>query len=98
MDAGIGARAGEVVGRKLWTVGQRTQTLCVTHLPQIAAWADAHYRVGKAARGGRVYSGAEALDEERRVEEIAGMLGGGDRLTQAAREMLERTARAKRGA
>ena len=97
VDAGIGARAGEVVGRKLWTVGQRTQTLCVTHLPQIAAWADAHYRVGKAARGGRVYSGAEALDEERRVEEIAGMLGGGDRLTQAAREMLERTARAKRG-
>ncbi len=98
VDAGIGARAGEVVGRKLWTVGQRTQTLCVTHLPQIAAWADAHYRVGKAARDGRVYSGAEALDEERRVEEIAGMLGGGDRLTQAAREMLDRTARAKRGA
>ena len=98
VDAGIGARAGEAVGRKLWTVGRRTQTLCVTHLPQIAAWADAHFRVGKAARGGRVYSGAEALNEERRVEEIAGMLGGGDRLTQAAREMLERTARAKREA
>ncbi len=98
VDAGIGARAGEVVGRKLWTVGQRAQTLCVTHLPQIAAWADAHFRVGKAVRGGRAYSGAEALAGERRVEEIAGMLGGGDRLTQAAREMLDRAERAKREA
>lgn len=96
VDAGIGARAGEAVGRKLWTVGRSAQTLCVTHLPQIAAWADAHYRVGKAVRGGRAYSGAEALGEEERVAEIAGMLGGGARLEQAAREMLAAAARGKR--
>lgn len=96
VDAGIGARAGEAVGKKLWTVGRSAQTLCVTHLPQIAAWADAHYRVGKAVRGGRAYSGAEALlGEEERVAEIAGMLGGGARLEQAAREMLAAAARRK---
>ena len=95
IDAGIGSRAGEVVGRKLWAVGQRAQVLCVTHLPQIAAWADTHFRVGKAVEDGRTYSGAESLSDAERIDEVAGMLGSGTSVAQAAREMLERAAKAK---
>lgn len=95
IDAGIGSRAGEVVGRKLWAVGRRAQVLCVTHLPQIAAWADTHFRVGKAVEDGRTYSGAESLSEEARVGEVAGMLGSGATVGQVAREMLERAAQGK---
>ncbi len=96
IDAGIGSRAGDVVGRKLWTVGRAAQVLCVTHLPQIAVWADTHFRVGKAVQAGRTYSGADTLGMEEREEEIAGMLGGGASVSQAAREMLERAAQKKR--
>ncbi|MCY4581488.1 MAG: DNA repair protein RecN [Chloroflexi bacterium] len=96
IDAGIGSRAGDVVGRKLWTAGRRAQVLCVTHLPQIAAWADTHFRVGKAVQGGRTYSGAESLSEEERTGEIAGMLGSGESVSQVAREMLQRAAQGKR--
>lgn len=95
IDAGIGSRAGEVVGRKLWAVGQRAQVLCVTHLPQIAAWADTHFRVGKAVQDGRTYSGAESLSGDERAGEIAGMLGSGASVAQAAREMLERATEGK---
>ena len=96
IDAGIGSRAGEVVGRKLWAVGRRAQVLCVTHLPQIAAWADTHFRVGKAEQDGRTYSGAESLSGEGRAEEIAGMLGSGASVARVAREMLERAAQGKK--
>ena len=96
IDAGIGGRAGEVVGRKLWMVGRRAQVLCVTHLPQIAAWADTHFRVGKAVQGGRTYSGAESLSDQGRAEELAGMLGAGASVAQAAREMLDRAAQGKK--
>ncbi len=95
IDAGIGSRAGEVVGRKLWTVGRRAQVLCVTHLPQIAVWADTHFRVGKAVQDGRTYSGAESLSDDERAGEIAGMLGSGASVAQAAREMLDRAVEAK---
>ena len=97
IDAGIGSRAGDVVGRKLWTVGRVAQVLCVTHLPQIAVWADTHFRVGKAVQAGRTYSGADPLGMEEREEEIAGMLGGGASVSQAAREMLEHAAQGKSG-
>ncbi len=96
IDSGIGSRAGEVVGRKLWTVGRRAQVLCVTHLPQIAAWADTHFRVGKAVQDGRTYSGAESLSDAERAEEIAGMLGSGAAVGQVAQEMLERAAQRKK--
>lgn len=95
IDAGIGSRAGEVVGRKLWTVGRRAQVLCVTHLPQIAAWADTHFRVGKAVQDGRTYSGATSLDDAERAGELAEMLGSGASVAQAAREMLEHAAQGK---
>ena len=67
----------------------------MTHLPQIAAWADTHFRVGKAVEDGRTYSGAESLSDAERVDEVAGMLGSGTSVAQAAREMLERAAEAK---
>ena len=97
IDAGIGSRAGDVVGRKLWTVGRAAQVLCVTHLPQIAVWADTHFRMDKAVQAGRTYSGADPLDMGEREQEIAGMLGGGASVSQAAREMLEHAAQGKRG-
>ena len=95
IDAGIGSRAGDVVGRKLWMVGKRAQVLCVTHLPQIAAWADTHFRVGKAVEGGRTYSGAEALGPAERAEEIAGMLGSGASAAQVARDLLAQAMQGK---
>ena len=98
IDAGIGSRAGEIVGRKLWNVGKQTQVLCVTHLPQIAVWADRHFRVGKAIREGRTYSGASSLDTGERTEEIAGMLGGGGSVLPVAQELLERAAQSKQTA
>ena len=98
IDAGIGGRAGEVVGRKLWAVAEHAQVLCVTHLPQIAAYADVHFRVGKSVLGERTYAGAEALGEGERVTEIAEMLGGESAsLAQAAREMLDSAAEVKAG-
>ena len=99
IDAGIGGRTGSVVGGKLWTVARRAQTLCVTHLPQIAAYADRHFRVNKAVYGERTYAGAEVVEDEQRVAELAGMLGGGDSasLAGAAREMLEDATRSKAG-
>ncbi len=97
IDAGIGSRAGEVVGRKLWRVGKRTQVLCVTHLPQIAVWADRHFRVGKAIEKGRTYSNAVPLDVEERIEELTGMLGGGESASQVALEWLDHVNRGKHG-
>jgi DNA repair protein RecN (Recombination protein N) len=91
IDAGIGARASEVVGRKLWTLGGAAQVLCVTHLPQIAAYADRHFRVQKAIEDERTFAGALALDATARVNELAEMLGGerNDDLDSAALRMLQ---------
>ena len=99
IDAGVGGRTGEVVAGKLWAVGRRAQTLCVTHLPQIAAYADRHFRVGKTVHGDRTYAGAEMVEDEERVAELAGMLGNSASppLAQAARDMLQAAARAKQG-
>ncbi len=75
IDAGLGGRAGLVVGRKLWGLTEGHQVLCVTHLPQIAAFGDAHYRVAKSVVGGRTLASVEDLDSESRAEELAQMLG-----------------------
>ena len=96
IDTGIGGRAAEAVGRKLWALSGRSQVLCVTHLPQIAAYADRHFRIDKAVHGERTYAGAQLLGEEQRVAELAAMLGGGSgSLTDAARAMLHGATRAK---
>jgi DNA repair protein RecN (Recombination protein N) len=93
IDVGIGGRSAEVVGRKLWKLARRHQVLCVTHLPQIAAYADAHYRVSKEVVLGRAFSHIQALSEEERLRELAAMLGGprpSERMLATAREFLSR--------
>ncbi len=92
VDAGIGGRVADVVGRKLRTLGSAFQVLCITHLPQIAAYADTHFEIGKRVDGGRTRTTVRRLDREGRVEELARMLGGeaiSDGLRGSAREMLE---------
>ena len=97
IDSGIGARASEAVGRKLWALGGSAQVLCVTHLPQIAAYADRHFRVHKAVADDRAFAGAQALERAERVDELAVMLGGArnDDVDGAARRMLEAADAAK---
>ncbi len=92
VDAGIGGGTAEVVGKKLKEVSKNHQVLCITHLPQIAAYADAHYSVTKEVRGGRTVAGIKELKADERISEISRMLGGvkiTDRTREHAREMLE---------
>ncbi len=94
VDAGIGGRVAEVVGRKLRDMAQRHQVLCVTHLPQIASMADRHLVVRKQVERGRTTTEVGVLDPAERVEEVARMLGG-EIITEAARrharEMVRQT-------
>ena len=62
IDTGIGGRSADPVGRSLWTLARAHQVLCVTHLPQIAAYADAHYRIAKRERDGRTVTEITRLD------------------------------------
>jgi len=76
VDAGVGGAVAEVIGRKIHEVAQHSQVLCITHLPQISAYADAHYRVHKEVVGKRTKSDIRLLTKSERLEEIARMLGG----------------------
>ena len=76
VDAGIGGRVAEIVGRMLKQLGARHQVMCITHLPQVAASADRQWQVDKSTTNGKVSSRVTLLDPEQRVEEIARMLGG----------------------
>jgi DNA repair protein RecN (Recombination protein N) len=76
VDAGIGGRVAEIVGRLLHQLGEYRQVLCVTHLPQVAACAEWQWSVAKEERGGSTFSQVTPLDRESRVDEIARMLGG----------------------
>jgi DNA repair protein RecN (Recombination protein N) len=92
VDAGIGGRVAEVVGRKLRTVAETHQVLCVTHLPQIASLADRHYVVSKREVKGRTVTDVRPLDGTERIEEVARMLGGAtitDTTRRHAREMVK---------
>ncbi len=75
IDQGIGGRVGMVVGEKLWQLGRRHEVLCVTHLPQLAAFGDQHFRVSKKIEGGRTITLVDQLSEQTRLEELAQMLG-----------------------
>jgi DNA repair protein RecN (Recombination protein N) len=92
VDGGIGGRSADPVGRSLWGLARSHQVLCVTHLPQIAAYADAHFQIGKRERDGRTVTEVRALDHEGRIVELAQMLGGGGATTAlaSARELLDR--------
>jgi DNA repair protein RecN (Recombination protein N) len=76
VDSGIGGGVAEIVGRLLLQLGSERQVMCVTHLPQVAARAQQHWKVAKDTRGNAVVSTVEVLDKPRRIEEIARMLGG----------------------
>lgn len=92
VDAGVGGGVAEIVGRQLRTLGDRTQVLCVTHLPQVASQAHAHVRVSKLTDGKTTRTSLHPLTKDERIEEIARMLGGVD-ITERARahaaEMLQ---------
>ena len=75
IDAGLGGRAGAVVGRKLWTLAQGHQVMVVTHLPQIAAFGDVHYQVAKRVTGDRTVASVQRLSSEDSTQELAQMLG-----------------------
>jgi DNA repair protein RecN (Recombination protein N) len=76
IDTGIGGRAAEAVGKKLKELARTSQVLCVTHLPQIATFADHHYLIEKKASGGRTYTSVRHITGEERTEEVARMLSG----------------------
>lgn len=88
VDAGIGGRVAEIVGRLLKQLGEQRQVVCITHLPQVAAAGDHQWQVAKSAdpaEGGRVSSRIKVLDEQERTEEIARMLGG-EKITDTTRK------------
>src|SRR6266545_4355609 len=96
VDAGIGGRVAEVVGRKLRGIARQHQVLCVTHLPQIASQADRHLVVRKRVERGRTVTEVRELSAEERVEEVARMLGGEtvtDTARHHAREMVNQSLR-----
>jgi DNA repair protein RecN (Recombination protein N) len=90
IDVGIGGETGWAVARKLFEVSRNCQCLCITHLPQIAAFASAHYNVAKSGKDDRTVISVSALDEDGRVEELARMLGGSTSSARAhAEEFLQ---------
>jgi len=99
VDAGIGGRVAEVVGRKLRGLGSAFQVLCITHLPQIAAYADTHFAIEKQIEKGRTLTTVRRLTDSERVEEISRMLGGvglTEAIRASARELLAERNRAPR--
>ncbi len=82
VDSGVGGRVAETVGRKLRALAASHQVLCVTHLPQVAAFAVRHYVVQKRSESGRTVTSIRLLEEKERPEELARMLGG-TRITEA---------------
>ncbi|HLW75511.1 MAG TPA: hypothetical protein VKS01_00980, partial [Bryobacteraceae bacterium] len=83
VDAGVGGSAAEAVGRRLKRIAASSQVLCVTHLPQIAGFADHHYFVEKKSVKGRTYASIEELTPAQRTQEIGRMLSG-ERVTSEA--------------
>ena len=88
IDAGIGGRAAEAVGRKLKALAQSKQVLCVTHLPQIAAFADQHFLIEKRESAGRAQTRIRQLASDERKQEIARMLSGA-KITEASLKNAE---------
>ncbi len=85
VDAGVGGAVAEAIGRRLHRAASGRQVLCITHLPQIAAFATNHLHVSKHTEDGRTTTRVVALDHRQRIEELARMLGG-SRVTKSARE------------
>lgn len=91
IDVGIGGRVGGVVGQKLWNLARSHQVICITHLPQLAAYGDRHLRVLKQVEAGRTVVRVQDLGGDERVRELAAMLGGTTEAgLKSAREMLSK--------
>jgi DNA repair protein RecN (Recombination protein N) len=86
VDANVGGETANAVGEKMKQIAAKRQVLCITHLPQVAAPADAHYVVNKQVKNGRTISEIIPLDKKSRVTELARMLGG---QSDAARQHAE---------
>jgi DNA repair protein RecN (Recombination protein N) len=96
IDIGIGGRAAEAVGQKLMELSRAQQVLCVTHLPQIAAFADQHFLVEKQERQGKTKTSVRLLKEEERAEEVARMISGA-KLTDTSLRHAEQMLKTSRG-
>ncbi len=93
VDSGIGGRVAEIVGRKLRFLSYNNQIICVTHLPQVAAYANAHYNISKKVKTNRTFTSVIRLERDERIREIARMLGGiniTETTLQQAKEFLEK--------
>ena len=91
VDANVGGETANAVGEKMAAIAQQRQVLCITHLPQVAAAATAHYVVTKLVKEGRTISDVRLLDKKERVAELTRMLGG---QSDAARKHAEALLRA----
>lgn len=101
IDVGVGGRAGQVVGHKLWAMTEAHQVICITHLPQVAAFADAHYAISKDVSADKTRTRINALTIDERVDELAAMLDGipvSEHSRANAREIIERATSIKQQA
>ncbi len=90
IDQGIGGRVGTIVGQKLWKLARQHQVLCITHLPQLAAFGEQHFHVAKEILDGRTITQVIQLQGDMRLDELAQMFGGITQGTiQSARELLQ---------
>ena len=98
IDVGVGGRAGHVVGQRLWAITTNHQVVCITHLPQVAAFADAHYHISKEFDAERTRTSVRRLDDRQRIDELAAMLDGtpSEHSRANAREIIERATTWKR--
>jgi DNA repair protein RecN (Recombination protein N) len=93
VDVGVGGRAGQIVGEKLWGISEQHQVICITHLPQVAAFGDAHYAIAKLFNGDRTRTTIEQIVDDTRIDELAAMLDGtpiSEHSRRGAQEMLDR--------
>lgn len=99
VDVGVGGRSGQPVGEKLWRLSEHHQVLVISHLAQVAAFGDTHFKINKHERRGRTETSIDKLDETQRVDEIAAMLDGHPPTAESrenARAVLERIEEWKR--
>jgi DNA repair protein RecN (Recombination protein N) len=93
IDIGVGGRSGEIIGRKLRALSRTRQVICVTHLAQIAAYADAHFKITKVLSGNRALSKMERLEGDSMIREISVMLSGPhptDKAFSNAQELVQK--------
>jgi DNA repair protein RecN (Recombination protein N) len=93
IDMGVGGRSGEIIGKKLALLAREHQVICITHLPQVAAYGDSQYSVSKRVAGDRTYVEIAALQGAGREAELSDMLGSlGEPSMFGAQELLQRAA------